>query len=100
MKRILPALAGVALLGMGWLFPNPPIQRVVVQPSAFCAAPYEMEIGTVARPQVVARGLRVGDCVELDLGLKPRLCCPVSPRRCGARAVSIAPQTCRRVITP
>lgn len=78
----------------------PQTQTIAVL-GGYCAQPYELE----ATPKniVVARGLAVGDCVELAEGVSARLCCPADvnfPRRCGSRAAPIPAQHCARVVTP
>jgi hypothetical protein len=71
--------------------------------SAFCRAALELELApTRAHPSIVlASGLAVGDCVDVPLGVHPRLCCATTPRTCGkpARALLTTP-ACNRVLTP
>jgi hypothetical protein len=97
MRKGLLVLTVPMLLSMGWFLP-PPKHIVYVQPGAVCAVPFELEVTQAW--QVVARGLRVGDCVELDTKVAARLCCPTTPRTCGGPSVPIAKPVCLRTIRP
>lgn len=92
------ALLCALLLGMG----SYPKQRVVVLPSAACPLSYELELPPTRfrKAVVLVSGLAVGDCVDLDLGARPRICCPTTQRPCGPIGQDVALRPCKRVLRP